>query len=437
MKPGLRIVQTQRLVLAPGIRQALALLRLPAGDLHEIIAREAAENPFLVVDEPVRPRGPRTSAYDVALDTRAATHSVLAQVFDQIGAMKLDPALRALALHLVADLREDGYLDTPLAELAAELGQPLATLEAALAVLHACEPAGIGARNLAECLELQLHDQGLERDLARRVVAQIGLFARPDAAQLRRAFDLPDQRIDAITRMVRRLRARPIEPEPAAAQPLVPDLVVTVAADGQFEMTPGRGSLQGVRVNAALRASARESGFGTEALARAEALVQALDYRQNTLRRIVTCLLRHQERALREGDEHMLPLTRGQIAAELGLHPSTVGRAVTGKAIEVAGRLWPLARFFGPALSAPGESEVSAFAVQRSIARLIAAEPPLDPLSDAEIQRRLLAEGVDISRRTVAKYRGCLRIPASHLRRRKRAQRVPNGTGPGGGKALT
>ncbi len=430
MRSRLGISQSQRIALAPGLWQTLAVLRLPTADLLDLIVREAADNPFLLVEEAPHPRGV-VSAIDVALDTTAAETSVLHQLFLQISAMTLPEDIRALVLHLVGELREDGYLDARLSKIAEDTGQPLQAVEAALAVLQSCEPAGIGARSLVECLELQLRDRGLDEPLARKVVARLDSFAAADLRDLERQLGLPRPRLEEIADMIRGLRPRPIPQAECPEQPLLPDLVLE--RDGEeLHVRPGRGFLPYVQLNPDL-ANPNGQSFGAEARLRAEALIQALAYRGETLRRIGTWLARHQRRALLDGPEQMVPLTRAALARDLGLHPSTIGRAVAGKAMEFEGRLWPLSRFFSRALPA-GDAEVSAVAVQQAIARIVAAEPPAAPLSDEEIARRLVAEGVDISRRTVAKYRGCLRIPPSHRRRRRRdpiREKPPRASGKG------
>lgn len=413
MRQGLQLSAIQRLALAPGLRQGMEMLRLPAPELAEMLMREAAENPFLIVT----PR-PALSSFDVALETVAGTLSVTESLVRQIGLMTLAPQVRALALRLVAELREDGYLDCPLAELAEEMAVPEAALEEALEAVQACDPPGIGARDLAECLALQLRDRGLDRALARRVVERIDLFSGPPTPALRDWLALPDDRIAQIASMLRNLMPHPVQAGAGPVVPLVPDLVLEGTAAGGFRVRRGRSGLPSVRLNAALLG---RGAFGTEARVRAEAIVQAVRFRGATLLRIGTWIAQVQHRAFAEGPDHLVPVTRGAVAADLGLHLSTISRAVAGKALEVEGRLWPLSRFFSQGLPMAGSGPVSAFVVQRSIARMIAQEPAGEPLSDEQICQNLLAEGVDISRRTVAKYRGCLRIPASHERRRHRA----------------
>ncbi|MFD1913557.1 RNA polymerase factor sigma-54 [Halodurantibacterium flavum] len=431
MKLGLR--QGQRVTLAPLLRQGIALLRLPALELSELIAREAAENPFLEISMP-RP-APGVSAYDVALDTVATEPSLHERLFTQIAMMRLGARVAEAACHLVSELREDGYLDRPLPEIAQETGLPLADLEQGLRALQGCEPSGIGARTLAECLTLQLCDQGLTLDEAQRAVGRIDLFGGQPTQAAAQTLGMTVDRMRQIAQIVPRLKPRPVAGDDAATPPLVADVALDLQPDGSFAARRARGALPALSLNENLIARARTEGFGAEARHRAEALMQALRYREDTLVTIAGWIARHQYRALSDGAEHMLPLTQREIAQALGLSPSTVSRAIAGKGLSVLGRIWPLSRFFSNALPG-GDEGLSAFAVQQTIARLIAREPPGAPLSDQDLVGLLSLEGVDISRRTVAKYRGCLRIPSSHGRRRKTRhgtlRQIAQPAGPGG-----
>lgn len=177
-----------------------------------------------------------------------------------------------------------------------------------------------------------------------------------------------------------------------------------------------------VALDTRLAERAKAERFEPELLTRARTLLAALDQRGRTLRRIGAWLVQNQTAFFFSGVAGLGPASRGAVAQELGLHPSTISRAVQGKAIDVDGRLWPLSVFFSPAL-AGSDGPVSARAVQKRIADLIAAEPGAQPLSDDAITGLLRAEGVDIARRTVAKYRQGLRIPSSSERRRIAASR--------------
>ena len=435
MAPGrirhtLSISQRQRLALTPAMRTGLTVLRLSALDLIEVIEQEAADNPFLLIED-LRAQDHVGSAvaYDFATDTVAAPRSLIEDLQLQLGAMTLTDEVRAMAWYLAGDVRDDGYLDTGLDEIAKVLGLPLAVIEAALRALQSCDPAGVGARTLAECLELQLIDGGLEPRLAAMAVCHLELFAVRDWRGLAQATGLGLPGLRALAARIQILRPRPIPESNAPAAALLPDLVLEPDGLGGFHVSLGVALAPQVTLNvdlirAGLGSDPRKktSAFAKDRLERAEALIRALRQRGETLLRIGRRIAHHQHRFFALGPDHLAPLNRATLAAELDLHPSTIGRAVSSKAMEVAGRLYPLEAFFSTPLPGTESKAVSAFVVQRSIAKMIAHEPVRLPMTDDAICQALRAEGVDIARRTVAKYRGWMRIPSSFVRRRREAE---------------
>ncbi|MCC6304705.1 MAG: hypothetical protein IT545_05845 [Rhodobacteraceae bacterium] len=427
LRPALGLGARQRLALSPGLRMGLALLRLPAAELGEAVAGLVAENPFLVALPP-RP------GVDAATLAVAEEPGPLALLLGQLAAMALAPAVAAAAAYLAGCLDEAGYLDGPLDELARAGGLDGAAAAAALAALQGCEPAGVGARDLAECLLLQLLDRGWPRARAAAVTGRLDLVARGDAAALARALALSRAEAAAAIAAVRGLRPRPFDAGPPAP-PLVPDLVAEPHADGTWRIRLARGGGGRVGLDRGLAARAAAGGFLADRRTEAEAFLAALRFRGRTLLAVGRALAFRQHAALALGTEALRPLTRAALAADLGLHPATVGRAVAGKAILARGRLWPLSAFFTPALPAaagagaagPAADPVAAAAARRLIARLVAEEGAGAALSDRELAQRLHAAGVDIARRTVAKYRQSMRIPSSSGRARRR----PGGGGPG------
>lgn len=430
LRTRLELRQSQTLALSAQMRIALSVLRMSSQELTEEIAREAARNPFLLHD-------PSSGAAGQSLpqELTAREASMQVSLTGQLALMGLPPPVEAAAQLLVGELREDGMLDVTLDDLTAELSLPPDLLEAALAALQRCEPAGVGARDLPESLRLQLADKGLSPDEAAQTVAHLRLFIARDWAAIKRLLALPRALAEQRAELVRDLSTRPTAgtgPDDTTARETLSraDLRLERAAGGALSVTLAR-DLPAARLDEALVRRAATEGFAPELLARARALIAALGQRGQTLHRIGTWLLENQPGffstgpALSTGPAALRPLTRAALAAALGLHPSTIGRAVAGKAIDVDGRLWPLSVFFSAALPAQG-NEISARQVQARISALIAAEPRTRPLSDEALVQQLNAEGVDIARRTVAKYRQDLRIPSSAVRRRRaKARRQP------------
>lgn len=419
MKQRLELRQRAGLGLTPGMQTSLALLRLPRADLIELIERELARNPFLrrAGSGMIASGGDDTPADQLV----ARADSFQQSLCRQLARMGLDRRTESLAVLLVGELRDDGLLDVPLAELAAELSLSEADLAPALTALQHCDPPGVGARDLAECLVLQLLALGLDRNQAQATVDHMALFAARNWTAIRRVMGLGRPTAEARAALLQRLTPRPVDPGDIAP-PLRPDLVALRQPDGSVTVRALHETLPRLVLDPRLM---RER-FAPDLLVEARAMIAALAARGRTLDRIGAWLASAQAGFFQNGPAALAPATRLDLAAALGLHHTTVGRALAGKAIDVDGRLWPLGFFFSAAL--PGaDGAVSARAVQRRIADLVAAEPRDAPLSDAALTERLLAEGVDIARRTVAKYRQGLRIPSSAARRRNGAIRSRTG----------
>lgn len=410
----------QRLALTPELRLRLSMLRMAPGDLDEALAQEAAANPFL------RHR-PRARLVLAAAEVLAAAPPALHEdLRGQLAMMRLPVAVARLAQALVAELDDDGLLPVDLPAFAAARGVASAMAEAALAALQSCDPPGIGARDAAECLRLQLVDRGLSPDQAAATLAQLPALARQDWAGAGAALGLDPAGVQARAALLRGLSPRPALAQAQDAQVLEPDLRAIRAPDGTLQVVPDSRTLPRLTLDAAL---IRQAGaFGAKHLARAQAVMAALEQRQSTLARIGDWLARSQRGFFDHGPGALLPATQRDLAAALGLHPSTVSRALAGKAVDVDGRLWPLSVFFSRGLPVEGGS-VSSRAVQKRLAEMVRAEDPAQPLSDDAIAEKLRQQGVDIARRTVAKYRQGLRIPPSSTRRRLAAMRPTAGRG--------
>lgn len=407
-----------RLALTPGMRTALAWLRMPADEMAETLESEAAENPFLRVRRPEL----LGEAYEAALGRTAAGETLMESLARQISMMRIETATRDAAFLLASELRDDGYLGATLAEIADDYGIDRERLEAGLAVLQSCDPPGIGARDLAECLALKLADRGFSPSEARGLVHGIEALAAGRTGALARRLGLPEARVAQAARLLRGFSPVPVDP--GAARPIavrLPEIVVEADAEGRLSVRLNEAVFPDVALADDLGA-ARAGSDRFDALGqRADGIVRAVRARGETLLRIGRHVAARQAAFFLGGQRSLKPESRAEAAAELGLHPSTLGRAVAGKALLAGAAVVPLDRFFSRAL--PGaDGPVSAFDVQRRIRELVQAESEDAPLSDEELRQCLAGEGVDIARRTVAKYRKCLRIASSFERRRRRAR---------------
>ena len=406
--------QKHRLSLTPAMRMGLRVLALPTESLTEEILREAEINPCLMVES-----WPTSSAYEVALDTAAAPEGLSQSLLRQLGMQRLDADVKEAARVIVAELRADGYLDASLEELVYDYGIAKPLLAAALAAVQSCEPCGVGARNLAECLALQLRDAGLSAARAAQVVACLGDFAEGRWNRVMTALKVSEEEAQRIGALLRGLSPYPVNTTFEHLSTRVPEVVVERGPEGQTS----------VRLNPEALPTLSLAGAGSGLAQQAEQarrIVEAIAARQATLLRITGAIVDHQARFFATDTASMTPLSRADIARILGLHASTVGRALAGKALLFRGHVYPLSQFF-PSSLGPLDAAVSSFDAQRRIRALVMAEDPEHPLADEEIRTQLKKDGVDMARRTVAKYRKCMRIPSSHERRRRKVSRTGRG----------
>jgi len=418
--PRLGLKHQQRLALTPALRQSIGLLAMPTPGLMETLAAEAAENPFLRFRARRRESG--GALYDRALGTVAAVRPLTEDLTAQIRMKSLPAALSRAALTLAAHVGPDGYLEGEASALLAAAGQSADLAEAAVTALKTCEPTGVGSRSFTEFLAARLEEDGIDQPTAHRIAA---LVARPAGSlRQRRALpalpDLSPALLKRVRALLRGLPNAPVADAILSASGLsLPDLRVLRRDDGGIFVERARPFA--LSLDARLLQALR-GGESVEArIAQARALVAAVEWRQATLLRIGQAILARQADFFLSGPDALKPLTRSALAEELALHPSTLGRAITAKTLIFEGRLLPLSMFFSSALSTTEGAEnpsVSSAAVRQHLLRLIAAEPPQNPLSDAVLCDLLRGRGVDISRRTVAKYRESMRIPSSAQRRR-------------------
>lgn len=403
--------------LSRDMMQGMAILARPAATLRAELEAAMLENPALDLAEPMA-----QGFGDGATDRIRADPDLGSLLRDQLRLERLPQAVLRAARTITWALDDRGWLDMDLAEIASLADTSPEEAAAGLAAVQACQPAGVAARDLPECLALQLVAGGEDPSVARAAAACL-----PDlvAGHWKRASDTSGLDIGTLKRLAALLPALTAAPGAgfgAAARALLPDLVVRVEADGTLTVGLKRGVLPNLRLHPGLP----DDGRLAEARREAEGLIRALSFRRSTLLRVGAAVAEHQRAWLTGAADALGPLERQTVAAELGLHPSTVGRAVQDKAIDTPHGVLPLSALFPGTLDRSGDGP-SVHAVQQRIARLIAAETGGRVLSDSEIAARLSEEGVDIARRTVAKYRGCLSIPPSHVRKRRKALRSLGG----------
>lgn len=415
MKPQLTARLETRLSLTPELRQGLAMLQSPTIDMIADLQREAAENPVLDLSQP------ETPVYDDTTEV-AQPDSLTLSLHNQIGLMQLDPDLAALARFLTGDISPDGYLRSSNAELAHVLNLPEQKIQGAIEVIQACDPVGVGARDLQECLTLQLVAKGIAADKARAVCAHLSLFATSDWAAASWATGIPQHEIESLNAVLKTTNPLPGAGFAQLSHNIIPEILVEQDNAGNLIVSANTDMLPTPQIDTTLLDHIeQDSKLAQEYYPRAKAMVRAYSFRSRTIARVAQAIVAHQHSFFTNGPSNMNPLSRAALATTLDLHPSTIGRTVQGKYLSFNGAHYPLDLFLTGALRTEDGAEVSAFAVQHQIRGLVSGESADAILSDQQIADILKAQGVDIARRTVAKYRGCMNIPSSFERRRSKA----------------
>ena len=478
--PRLDLRQTQSLVMTPQLQQAIRLLALSNLEVETFIAEEIEKNPLLEatgLDAPVPEaageeqgggEGGLAEAGDTAGDASldgdydgetfhqggpgmdgglamtgggggfvdsdapgfeavlVSGLSLADHLSAQAGAT-LAGADLAIAARIIDLIDEAGYFTGATLDLAQRLRVPLADVERVLGVIQTFDPTGVGARTLAECLALQAKEADRHDPAMARLLENLDLLARGALAQLRRlckvdAEDLAD--------MIHELRA--YDPKPGLRyggeriQAVTPDLFVA-RTPGGWAIELNSATLPRVLVNrtyyvelSAGPGDKESRAWLSDCLASATWLVKALDQRARTIVKVATEIVTQQEAFFLHGVSHLKPLTLKAVADAIGMHESTVSRVTSNKYLSCARGLFELKYFFTSGIqAADGGDAVSAEAVKSHIARLIAHEGD-DILSDDKLVDLLKAQGFDIARRTVAKYREAIGLGSSVQRRRQR-----------------
>jgi RNA polymerase sigma-54 factor len=353
-------------------------------------------------------------------------------LLDQLHMELREPVDRLIGIHLIDKLDGSGYLTGELADLRPLLGCSQQRLEATLARMQQFDPPGIFARSLRECLALQLADLNRLDPAMEALLDNLDLLAQGDLAALKRRCAVDDE---DLVEMIREIKA--LDPKPGerfdfqAAQPIEPDLFIRPNPAGGWTVELNDDSLPRVLVNSPYYASVTghtlsksDRDYVNGCLQSANWLVKALHQRVNTIVKVATEIVRRQEAFFRLGVEHMKPLTLRDVAEAIEMHESTVSRATTNKYMMSPRGTYELKYFFTASIGGTEGAVHSAEAVRHRIKSLIDKEPLDGVLSDDHIVKILRGEGIDIARRTVAKYREALSIPSSVRRRREKAMKV-------------
>jgi RNA polymerase sigma-54 factor len=473
----LELRQSQSLVMTPQLQQAIKLLQFNNVELAAYVDQELEQNPFLerAAADPAAaganttPSGPAqrgdednlddlrgTGGADDAPDTlpawgspgpgaggangpddadlggidqSAATRTLRDHLREQAHLSVVTATARGIADALIDNIDEAGYLAISVPELAELLNVGPERVESVRQCLLGIEPAGTLATSLRECLAVQLSQRNRLDPAMRCLLDHLDLVADGAMSQLQRVCAVNDEDLHD---MLAELRA--LQPKPAMAydsepiRPVVADILMRVRPDGTYSVELNPETLPRVLVNNRYYAqiapgaqTKQDRSFINENLQSANWLVRALDQRANTILKAAGEIVRQQDMFFRHGVTHLRPMTLREIAEAIGMHESTVSRVTANKFIASPRGIFELKYFFSTAIGGADGSSHSAEAVRHRIKALIDAETPEAVLSDEALVSILRREGIDVARRTVAKYRESMKIPSSSRRKRRKA----------------
>lgn len=466
-RPALELRTGQHLTLTPQLQQSIRLLQLSTMDLQIEISQALADNPMLERsdepneaesetqanvesasnDESGRDAEPRAEEMpgsggvypDDRSDGPGSAHSATLRehLLSQLGLTRASQRDATLVALLIDELDENGHLGSSLEEILSwmppEAEIDLDELRAALTLLQSFDPPGIGARNTAECLVLQLRNPDLQqlREAADPEVLacarllcghHLPLLATGNVTRLRETLQCDEATARKAHALIRRLDPRPGRAWTVpAAEYAVPDVIVRKTRQG-WQVALNNAAVPRLKVNALYaqllgnQRDASHVGLQTQ-LQQARWMIRNVEQRFDTILRVSKAIVAHQAAFFSEGPAAMRPLILRDIAAELGLHESTISRATTQKFMLTPFGTLELKRFFGTGVATESGAVASATAVQEAIRQMVAGENRSKPLSDSQITQRLSDQGIVIARRTVAKYREAMRIAPASLRK--------------------
>jgi RNA polymerase sigma-54 factor len=475
----------QDLRINPRLFQAMDLLYMPLLDLQQHLKQELLGNPFLeLVETEEEPEAPQTTAGEkeqieqekknddepdwegILLDdgaeamssprdmseAREYTEPVSVEMRDlsdhlkeQVQMLDLSPRQRLLAEEFLGNIAEDGYLGSPLEEIVSGANKlleefaeqregeatvrpyTLAEAEAMLRTIQTLDPPGVGARDLRECLLLQLEDKKLTDTLAYRLVKEAWEDLKNHRwSDLGKRFAIDPSEVQKVADVLAKLDPKPgLQYAAANDTYITPDLTVEKIGD-HYHVTLNDGGLPRLRISKTYQDIARDrkkfqgenKEFINQRLNSAHWMIQAIEQRRQTMLKVMNFIVDRQREFFEKGVEYLRPLTLREVADVINMHESTVSRVTNEKYVQTPRGLLPLKFFFSSGLQTSSGEDASARAIKAQIQKMVSEEQPKNPLTDQQIVEMFGARGVRIARRTVAKYRDQLNILPARMRRR-------------------
>jgi RNA polymerase sigma-54 factor len=476
LQPKLHLRVAQKQILTPGLVQMVSVLALNRLELREMINQEIMANPVLeelaedgvtaesYTDEAFLQKEtekvPDTEApnpfdefdfgsfFTQYLDTGAeraassereevekpsfekflsSSSSLSDHLAWQLSVSISTETVRKIAESIIGNLDENGYLTATLEEIAQAGQYSMEDIEEALTMVQEFDPPGVAARDLRECLLLQMKVLDPQNTLAHEIVSEhLKLLQNNQLKEVSRAVNRPIELVKRAVDVIKRLDPKPglryNKTEPRLVEPDVQFRKV----DGEWQVFMNDDDLPQLRLNPTYRrllvrdAADRDvRNYVKERFTAAIQLMKNIEQRKHTIVRVCQAILRRQNDYLDHGPDHLRPMMIKEVAEEVGVHPSTVSRAVANKYVHTPQGVLELRSFFSESVNGPQGAEMSLLSLKRRVKQMIEEEDSSRPLTDEQITKRLSNEGIHVTRRTVAKYREDLRIPSTHRRRVK------------------
>jgi RNA polymerase sigma-54 factor len=346
----------------------------------------------------------------------------------QLSLVVLSEEVREAADAIIGNLDENGYLTLSLEEIADSGEFRLETLQEALQVVQSLDPAGVGARDLQECLLLELASRNARGGVAWQIVSEhLHLLEAHKLKELARVLGRPLEHVQIAVNLIRHLDPRPgLRFSPSGARHVEPDVYIFKEGD-EFIIQLNDDDIPQLRLNTDYRQMLRRDeapdkdvrNYVKDRYASALQLIKNIEQRKQTILKVCQAIVRRQAAFLEHGIDHLKPMMIKEVADEIGVHPSTVSRAVANKYAHTPQGVFELRYCFSEAVQGPSGAETPLLILKRRVKKMIEEEDPGHPLTDEQIAQRLRAEGIQVTRRTVAKYREDMKIPSTHHRRRR------------------
>ena len=469
--PRLQIKVSQKQVLTPSLMQMVALLQLNRLELRDMIEAEMMENPVLeevtddgspsetesgqdsieadeaevpIKDDPfdqydiravfeeymdaTERRGEREESEAPNYERFVAAPSRLTDHLEwQLGVTDASEEVKSAAESVIGNLNEEGYLTATLEEVATSGGHSAEDVEAALTLVQQFDPPGVGARDLRECLLLQLDLLGQENKLVRQIVeSHLRQLQNKQYRELARSLGRPLPAVLSAIEIIRSLDPKPGYRYNRVQTRLIEPDVYFVKSGGEYQVRINEDGLPQLRLSPLYRkllehrkAEADVRSYVRERFHAAMQLIRNIAQRKQTILRVSEIIVERQVEFLDKGPDYLRPLMIKEVAEMVGVHPSTVSRAVANKYAHTAQGVLELRRFFSESVGGSADPNLSLLSLKRRVKKIIEEENPAKPLTDEKITAKLAGEGVKVTRRTVAKYREDMKIPSTHQRRVK------------------